>query len=42
MEWVNKYPTQKPKLLTANDKVIKLYKIDIKREKKFESCKRLL
>jgi len=29
-------------LLSANDKLIKLFKIDYKQEKKYESCKKLL
>lgn len=29
-------------MLTANDKLIKLWKLDVKKEKKFESCKKLL
>jgi hypothetical protein len=29
-------------MLSANDKLIKLWKIEYKREKKYESCKKLL
>ena len=29
-------------MLTANDKLIKLWKIDYRKEKKYESCKKLL
>ena len=29
-------------MLTANDRLIKLWRIDYRKEKKFESCKKLL
>ena len=41
-EWINKYPNSLPQMLSANDKVIKLWKIEYRREKKYESCKKLL
>lgn len=31
-----------PALLSANDRLIKLWKVDLKKEKKYESCKKLL
>jgi hypothetical protein len=42
IEWINLHTQTKPQLLTANDKLIKLWKIDYKKEKKYESCKKLL
>jgi hypothetical protein len=29
-------------MLTANDKLIKLWRLEFKKEKKYESCKKLL
>lgn len=34
--------SRKPSMFTANDRVIKLWKLDNKRERKYESCKKLL
>jgi len=42
IEWINQFPNSKPQLMTANDKLIKLWKLDFKREKRYESCKKLL
>lgn len=42
MEWINMYPQSPPQLLSANDKLIKLWRIENRKEKKFESCKKLL
>jgi serine/threonine-protein phosphatase 2A regulatory subunit B len=42
MEWINKYQTSKPQLISANDKLIKLWKVENRKEKKYESCRKLL
>jgi serine/threonine-protein phosphatase 2A regulatory subunit B len=42
IEWINKFKSSSAQLLTANDKLIKLWKIDYRKEKKYESCKKLL
>ena len=42
MEWLNPYNQPSPMMLSTNDKLIKLWKIEYKREKKYESCKKLL
>lgn len=31
-----------PQMLTANDKLIKLWRVEFRKEKKYESCKKLL
>jgi serine/threonine-protein phosphatase 2A regulatory subunit B len=41
IEWINMHGST-PALLSANDRLIKLWKIDLKKEKKYESCKKLL
>lgn len=42
LEWINKYPGSALHMLSANDKLIKLWRIDLKKEKKYESAKKLL
>jgi serine/threonine-protein phosphatase 2A regulatory subunit B len=42
LEWINKYPSSALHMLSANDKLIKLWRIDLKKEKKYESAKKLL
>lgn len=42
IEWINKYRQSKPMLLSANDKLIKLWKVAYRKEKKYESCKKML
>ncbi len=42
IEWINIYPSSPYQMLTANDKLIKLWRIDFKKEKKYESAKKLL
>lgn len=42
MEWVNKFQTSTPQLISANDKLIKLWKVENRKEKKYESCRKLL
>ena len=41
VEWINMYNSRSPCLLSANDKLIKCWKIENKKEKKVESCKKL-
>jgi len=42
LEWINIYPGSPNQMLSANDKLIKLWRIDFKKEKKYESAKKLL
>ena len=42
LEWINVYPGSASHMLSANDKLIKLWRIDLKKEKKYESAKKLL
>lgn len=42
IEWINVYNQNSAQLLSANDKLIKLWKIGVHKEKKYESCKKLL
>ena len=42
MEWLNPYANSPNQLLTANDRVIKLWKIEYRKEKRYESSKKLL
>ena len=42
IEWINLYESSSPSMFTANDRVIKLWKLANKKEKKYESCKKLL
>ncbi len=42
IEWINLHPQSAPQLLSANDKLIKLWKMEFRKEKKYESCKKLL
>jgi serine/threonine-protein phosphatase 2A regulatory subunit B len=42
LEWINVYPGSASHMLSANDKLIKLWKIDLRKEKKYESAKKLL
>ena len=42
IEWINPYHSSLPQMLVANDRVIKLWKVEFRRERKFESCKKLL
>ena len=36
LEWINVYPGSASHMLSANDKLIKLWRIDLKKEKKYE------
>lgn len=42
LEWINPYENSPYQILSANDKLIKLWKLDYRKEKKYESCKKLL
>ena len=42
IEFVNLFKSSAKQMLTANDKLIKLWRIEYKKEKKYESCKKLL
>ena len=42
IEWINHHTSSIPQLLSANDKLIKLWRLEYKKEKKYESCKKLL
>ncbi len=43
IEWTNLYGrTSSPSMFVANDRVIKLWKLSLKKEKKYESCKKML
>lgn len=42
LEWINVYPGSAPHMLSANDKLIKLWRVDSRKEKKYESAKKLL
>jgi hypothetical protein len=42
IEWVNRYQPCVPQLLTANDRLIKLWRIEYRKERKYESCKKII
>ena len=42
IEWANVGNSSTPGMLTANDREIKLWRLGLKKEKKYESCKKML